>query len=66
MCMFLLDSPVDLLHIAFNVNCEDQNGKMVFIDVFLWEKIVFNLLSNALKYTKEGYASGASTHHMHR
>ncbi|KAI5829409.1 histidine kinase [Schizophyllum commune Tattone D] len=51
----LFRSGIERAGLTFNVNCEDQDGKMVFIDVFLWEKIVFNLLSNALKYTKEGF-----------
>ncbi|TRM63333.1 hypothetical protein BD626DRAFT_537197 [Schizophyllum amplum] len=51
----LFRSAIERAGLAFNVTCEDENDKMVFIDIFLWEKIVFNLLSNALKYTREGY-----------
>ncbi|KAL1741276.1 histidine kinase [Schizophyllum fasciatum] len=51
----LFRSGIERAGLSFIVNCEEQEDKLVFIDVFLWEKIVFNLLSNALKYTKEGF-----------
>ncbi len=39
--------------LAYTVAC-DPIGEPVFVDPDLWEKIVLNLLSNALKFTFEG------------
>jgi signal transduction histidine kinase len=39
--------------LAFVVDCTDVSGE-VFVDRDMWEKIVLNLLSNALKFTFEG------------
>ncbi|HEV2354759.1 MAG TPA: ATP-binding protein, partial [Puia sp.] len=39
--------------LRFNVRADDA-GSMVYLDPGMWEKIVFNLLSNALKYTLRG------------
>jgi PAS domain S-box-containing protein len=39
--------------LKFNVQCE-SNIEPIYIDREMWEKIVFNLLSNAFKYTLKG------------
>ena len=39
--------------LRLEISCE-QAPEPVFVDAELWEKIVFNLLSNAFKYTLEG------------
>jgi PAS domain S-box-containing protein len=46
-------SAVEKAGLRYVVDLEDP-GTKVYVDRSLWEKIVFNLLSNALKYTLEG------------
>ena len=46
-------SAIEKAGLHFNVETESLNED-VFVDRDLWEKIVFNLLSNALKFTFEG------------
>jgi signal transduction histidine kinase len=44
---------VERAGIRLVVDCADV-GEPVFVDVSMWEKIVFNLLANAFKFTHEG------------
>ena len=46
-------SLVERAGLGFVVDCPAGGGE-VFVDREMWEKIVFNLLSNAFKYTLEG------------
>ena len=46
-------SAVENAGLAFVIDCEDL-GEQVYVDREMWEKIVLNLLSNALKFTFEG------------
>lgn len=46
-------SAVEGAGLAFRVDCE-RIGAPVYVDADMWEKIVMNLLSNALKNTLEG------------
>lgn len=46
-------SAIEKAGIQFIVECSIVEGS-VYIDVDMWEKIIMNLLSNALKYTEEG------------
>ena len=46
-------SVIESAGIKFTVDCQPI-GEPVYIDRQLWEKIVFNLLSNAFKFTERG------------
>jgi signal transduction histidine kinase len=46
-------SAVEGAGVGYVVDCEPL-GEEIFVDRDMWEKIVFNLLSNALKFTFEG------------
>ncbi|KAJ7584442.1 hypothetical protein C8J56DRAFT_1027754 [Mycena floridula] len=49
----LFRSAIEKAGIIYNVDCGDADDeRVVYIDASMWEKIVFNLLSNALKYSK--------------
>jgi signal transduction histidine kinase len=49
-------SAVERAGLAFDVNCKAL-GEPIFVDHDMWEKVVLNLLSNALKFTFEGSIS---------
>ncbi len=46
-------SAIEKAGITFNMHCDDI-GADVYIDLTMWERIVFNLLSNAYKFTFAG------------
>jgi signal transduction histidine kinase/CheY-like chemotaxis protein len=46
-------SAVERAGLRFTVECEDV-PEPVYVDRGMWENVVFNLLSNALKFTSEG------------
>ncbi|GAA3117999.1 SpoIIE family protein phosphatase [Streptomyces rameus] len=46
-------SAVEKAGLAFEVDCPDMD-EPVYVDRGLWEKVVLNLLSNALKFTFDG------------
>ncbi|MES2770354.1 MAG: ATP-binding protein [Bdellovibrionota bacterium] len=50
------ESAVEQAGLKLKVHC-DKITKEVFVDPDLWEKIVLNLISNALKFTFEGHIS---------
>lgn len=49
-------SAIERAGLTFDVDCP-STGDPVFVDRDMWEKVIFNLLSNALKFTFEGRIS---------
>ena len=49
-------SAVERAGLTFDIDCEPLD-EAVYVDLDMWEKVVFNLLSNALKFTFEGAVS---------
>jgi signal transduction histidine kinase len=47
-------SAIEKAGLRFVVDCASDLRAPIFVDRSMWEKIVFNLLSNALKFTFEG------------
>jgi signal transduction histidine kinase/DNA-binding response OmpR family regulator len=54
-------SAIERVGIVFEVACPDL-PRAVYVDHEMWEKIVFNLLSNALKFTFAGTISVSMRH----
>ncbi|KAF8312813.1 hypothetical protein DL93DRAFT_2228831 [Clavulina sp. PMI_390] len=50
----LFRSTIEKNGIEFNVDCDADDASIAYIDPEMWEKIVFNLIGNAFKYTLEG------------
>jgi PAS domain S-box-containing protein len=49
-------SAMERAGLQFDVRCEEPRGAM-YVDKQMWEKIILNLLSNALKFTHAGRVS---------
>ncbi|MDN4518530.1 SpoIIE family protein phosphatase [Mycolicibacterium austroafricanum] len=49
-------SAVERAGLTFDIDC-DPLDEVVYVDRDMWEKVIFNLLSNALKFTFEGAVS---------
>lgn len=49
-------SAIERAGLTFDVDCP-STGDPMFVDRDMWEKVIFNLLSNALKFTFEGRIS---------
>ncbi|KAL1413038.1 hypothetical protein Q8F55_000787 [Vanrija albida] len=50
----LFRTAMDRTKLEFIVDC-DLNPREVYVDAEKWEKILFNLVGNAMKYTMDGY-----------
>ncbi len=49
----VFESAIDRAGLTFTVDCPPA-AEPVYLDAGMWEKVVFNLLSNALKFTFDG------------
>ncbi|MFW5823388.1 MAG: EAL domain-containing protein [Marinobacter sp.] len=58
----MFQSAFESAGIAFEVECP-EGPEPVYVDVGMWENVVLNLLSNALKYTFEGKVTVQMTWH---
>ncbi|KAF8312814.1 hypothetical protein DL93DRAFT_2168193 [Clavulina sp. PMI_390] len=50
----LFRSTIEKNGIEFKVDCDTSDTSITYVDPEMWEKIVFNLIGNAFKYTLEG------------
>ncbi|KIJ24325.1 hypothetical protein M422DRAFT_274935 [Sphaerobolus stellatus SS14] len=50
----LFRSIIEKSHVEFIIDCDTKSQILCYVDPDLWEKIVFNLIGNAFKYTIEG------------
>lgn len=50
----LFRGAIERARLEYSVSC-DLSSKSVFVDPEHWEKIMFNLIGNAMKYTMKGY-----------
>ncbi|KAF8603054.1 hypothetical protein BDV93DRAFT_178308 [Ceratobasidium sp. AG-I] len=50
----LFRSTIEKSGIQFEVDCDNTSKQLTYVDPELWEKILFNLVGNAFKYTLSG------------
>jgi len=50
----LFRSTIEKSGIQFEVDCDNTSKQLTYVDPELWEKILFNLVGNAFKYTLNG------------
>ncbi|QRV93187.1 protein-histidine kinase [Ceratobasidium sp. AG-Ba] len=50
----LFRSTIEKSAIQFYVECDVESKQLTYVDPELWEKIIFNLVGNAFKYTLSG------------
>ncbi|WWC90485.1 uncharacterized protein L201_005421 [Kwoniella dendrophila CBS 6074] len=52
----LFKSAMKQANLQYTINC-DVTPRAVYVDTEHWEKVVFNIIGNAMKYTMEGFVS---------
>ncbi|KAF8754502.1 His Kinase A (phosphoacceptor) domain [Rhizoctonia solani] len=50
----LFRSTIEKSGIKYVVDCDNSSSQLTYVDPELWEKIVFNIVGNAFKYTLSG------------
>ncbi|KAG8850364.1 hypothetical protein FRB96_000428 [Tulasnella sp. 330] len=51
----LFRKPIERESLEYSVACDRTDETAVYVDQELWEKIVFNIIGNAFKYTMKGH-----------
>ncbi|CCO30021.1 multi-sensor signal transduction histidine kinase [Rhizoctonia solani AG-1 IB] len=59
----LFRSTIEKSGIKYAVDCDSTSSQLTYVDPELWEKIVFNIVGNAFKYTLNGKITVAVKHH---
>ncbi|CUA71218.1 protein-histidine kinase [Rhizoctonia solani] len=59
----LFRSTLEKSGIQYVVDCDSASSQLTYVDPELWEKIVFNIVGNAFKYTLSGKITVTVKHH---
>lgn len=51
----LFQTAVEKSKLKYTIDCEEDDGRCVYVDPDMYEKIILNLCGNAYKYTHDGF-----------